>query len=40
MTKKRAKMSFHARRVEIMEETRIMGIVIDFTEQLYKKVTM
>jgi hypothetical protein len=29
-------MSFHARWVEIMAETRIMGIVVDFTEQLYK----
>jgi hypothetical protein len=29
-------MSFGARWVEIMAETMIMGIVIDFTEQLYK----
>jgi hypothetical protein len=29
-------MSFHARCVEIMAETMIMGIVVDFTEQLYK----
>jgi hypothetical protein len=32
MTKKRAKMSFHARRVEIVEETRIMGIVDNSTK--------
>lgn len=29
-------MSFGARRVEIMTETGIMGIVIDFTKQQYK----
>jgi hypothetical protein len=32
MTKKRAKMSFHARRVEIMGETGIMGIVDNITK--------
>jgi hypothetical protein len=30
MTKKGEKMSFGARWIEIMAETRIMGIVIDF----------
>ena len=29
-------MSFHARRVEIMTQRRIIEIVIDFTEQLNK----
>lgn len=29
-------MSFRAGKVEIMAETGIMGIVIDFTEQLHK----
>ena len=29
-------MSFHARKVEIMEKIGIMEIVIDFTEQLNK----
>jgi hypothetical protein len=33
MTKKEAKMSFHARRVEIMAKIGILEITIDFTEQ-------
>jgi hypothetical protein len=36
MTKKGQKMSFHARRVEIMTQRRIIEIVIDFTEQVNK----
>jgi len=36
MTKKGQKMSFHARKVEIMAKIGIMEIVIDFTEQLNK----
>jgi hypothetical protein len=33
MTKKKAKMSFHARRVEIGAKIGILEIAIDFTEQ-------
>lgn len=33
MTKQRGKMSFGARSIEIMAETRIIEVVIDFTEQ-------